>query len=371
MTSPYMKNLRLQPGVKISPVREAVLDLLEQDADQVAAMVGRFRRGRIDRPIRVALSDLDRKLGSVKAIKADALSEARVQLHELLRAGARHAVVSRMTPGASAVKRYASVLVTAVDPPPPTSTEVASRWTQLFKNANFGPLAGNPVEEYVATAEPVWGGAADELWVGAYDLGPTSDVGDIIAGGIISGTGVGRNEGTLIQPSKGFVPSMNVQLTAGPGEGIQTELFFSFGQFGTVGESTFTVLLGPVGSPTDSSLTVRVSSNPVDANHLTTFTLQSSPGVSEVRTFSGANNSVLGRQLYIEITSNSATNTTLIDAGWYDYYVAASGPVPTNYLYEEVPISFMPAGMGWSYEVSGGSGSILEWVNSEVSVVSA
>lgn len=74
-------------------------------SDQVAATVGRYTRGAIDRAFSVDSSNRTRRLGDSASLLASALNEAHLQAYEMLGNGAAELVVSRLVP-AAAVNSY-------------------------------------------------------------------------------------------------------------------------------------------------------------------------------------------------------------------------------------------------------------------------
>jgi len=106
MTRAFSRQLGSEPGVQLNPIKDrtgaGVLSLF----DQTAAIVGRFTRGRTDRPFRVNRSNLKTLLGKPASIGLNALNEAYVHVYEALQRGAREVVVSRLSV-AAAVNSYA------------------------------------------------------------------------------------------------------------------------------------------------------------------------------------------------------------------------------------------------------------------------
>ena len=106
--SGYVSRLGHQPGVQLSPVADAVAELARMDiADRVVAVVARTCRGRIDRPVVVDRATARRMLGKEESNLVRPVHEARMQVTEMLGAGAEAVVVSRLVP-AAARKLYAS-----------------------------------------------------------------------------------------------------------------------------------------------------------------------------------------------------------------------------------------------------------------------
>lgn len=106
---PFVRQLGFQPGVQLNPLQDNTDGVDAGNADQVTAIVARMTRGRIDRPIRVHRGNYLAKTGSPEPMRINAINEARIQLSEALNNGAQEAVVMRITPAATAVKKYAKV----------------------------------------------------------------------------------------------------------------------------------------------------------------------------------------------------------------------------------------------------------------------
>lgn len=106
---PFVRQLGFQPGVQLNPLQDNTDGVDAGNADQVAAVVARLSRGRIDRPIRVNRGNFLAKTGTPEPMRISALNEARIQINEALNNGAQEMVVMRITPAATAVKRYAAV----------------------------------------------------------------------------------------------------------------------------------------------------------------------------------------------------------------------------------------------------------------------
>lgn len=105
---PFVRQLGYQPGVQLNPLADNTDGAAPDNSDQVVAMVGRFTRGRIDRPFRVNRSNLFAKTGKPDTIRANLLNEAKLHLYEALSNGAQEAVVYRLNTSAS-VKKWALV----------------------------------------------------------------------------------------------------------------------------------------------------------------------------------------------------------------------------------------------------------------------
>ena len=105
---PFVRQLGFQPGVQLNPLADATDGAVPDNSDQVFAMLGRFTRGRIDRPFRVNRSNFLTKTGPSESIRTNALNEAKLQAYEALNNGAYEAVLMRLTPAAAA-KKWATV----------------------------------------------------------------------------------------------------------------------------------------------------------------------------------------------------------------------------------------------------------------------
>lgn len=86
-----------QSGVQVNMPIDRVERMLAEAGDQTFAVVGKFSRGRIDKPFLVSSSKINRYLGSAKSMRADAQNEAYVQIFEAFSTGAAAAVVSRLS----------------------------------------------------------------------------------------------------------------------------------------------------------------------------------------------------------------------------------------------------------------------------------
>lgn len=102
MAVPFTRSLGSQPGTQLNPIRDRTDGVSLGVFDQVAALVGRFTRGRIDKPFRVNRATLRQMLGKPASVALSALNEAYVHAYECLQRGAREIVVSRLSvPGAA------------------------------------------------------------------------------------------------------------------------------------------------------------------------------------------------------------------------------------------------------------------------------
>jgi hypothetical protein len=101
MFYPHTRQLGAQPGVQLNPLRDATDGFAPDASDQVAAIVGRFKRGRIDAPFRVNRSNLRSKLGNPESLRVSVLNEAYVQAYEGVNNGLYSAVIARLITSAS------------------------------------------------------------------------------------------------------------------------------------------------------------------------------------------------------------------------------------------------------------------------------
>lgn len=109
MPRAFTRQIGDQPGVQLNAIIDRTGNGVLGDWDQSAAIVGRFPRGRIDKPFTVDGSNFYEKLGKPTAITStNLLAEAHSQAYEAVRNGARRLVVARLTTSA-AVVRWAGV----------------------------------------------------------------------------------------------------------------------------------------------------------------------------------------------------------------------------------------------------------------------
>lgn len=111
MFYPHTRQLGAQPGVQLNPLRDNTDGFAADASDQVAALVGRFKRGRIDAPFKVNRGNRLAVLGSPESIRISALNEAYVHVVEALDAGASELVLARLVTDA-AVNSYAVFNIT-------------------------------------------------------------------------------------------------------------------------------------------------------------------------------------------------------------------------------------------------------------------
>lgn len=102
MFYPHTRQLQAQPGVQLNPLRDNTDGFSPAPTDQAFAVVGRFKRGRIDAPFRVNRGNIKTRLGSAESLRVSALNEAHVQTSEALDGGAYEAVVARLVTSAAA-----------------------------------------------------------------------------------------------------------------------------------------------------------------------------------------------------------------------------------------------------------------------------
>lgn len=94
-----------QSGVQVNMPVDRVERLLADEGDQSFAVVGRFQRGRIDKPFRVSASKLQRYLGNPRSMRASSANETYVQIYEAFQYGAAAAIVSRVS-SSTAVNKW-------------------------------------------------------------------------------------------------------------------------------------------------------------------------------------------------------------------------------------------------------------------------
>lgn len=107
---PHTRQLAAQPGVQLNPLRDGTDGFAPQPTDQAAAVIGRFKRGRIDAPFRVNRGNLKSKLGLPESLRLSALNEAYVQTSEALDGGAYEFAAVRLIT-ATAINGYAAFVV--------------------------------------------------------------------------------------------------------------------------------------------------------------------------------------------------------------------------------------------------------------------
>jgi hypothetical protein len=107
----HTRQLGAQPGVQLNPLRDNTDGFAADASDQVAALIGRFRRGRIDAPFKVNRGNRLSVLGAPESIRISALNEAYVHAVEALDGGASELVLTRLVTDA-AVNSYAVFNIT-------------------------------------------------------------------------------------------------------------------------------------------------------------------------------------------------------------------------------------------------------------------
>lgn len=105
---PFVRQLGFQPGVQLNPLADNTDGAAPDNSDQVVAMIGRFTRGRIDRPFRVNRSNLYAKTGKPDTLRANLLNESKLHLRDSLFNGSQEAVVCRLNTAAS-IKKWALI----------------------------------------------------------------------------------------------------------------------------------------------------------------------------------------------------------------------------------------------------------------------
>lgn len=127
-----------QSGVQVNMPRDTVERLLQEAGDQTFAAVGKFSRGRIDKPFLVSASKMVRYLGKPKSVRADAAAETYVQMFEAFSTGAAAAVVVRLASDAAknkwvVVSGGAENEITVADAVPAAGS---GSWIAAFKFAD-------------------------------------------------------------------------------------------------------------------------------------------------------------------------------------------------------------------------------------------
>lgn len=105
MTLPFTRQLGARSGVQLNPVIDNSERFVAGNSDQSFAVVGRFERGRIDKPFRVDRSQLYRLLGQPSSLNVNALNETFLHIYEAFQSGASSAVVYRLSVAAAEIKR--------------------------------------------------------------------------------------------------------------------------------------------------------------------------------------------------------------------------------------------------------------------------
>ncbi len=127
-----------QSGVQVNMPVDRVDRMLADAGDQTFAVVGRFSRGRIDKPFLVSAGKMRRMLGAPRSMRSGAANETYVQIFEAFENGAAAAVVSRVV-SSQAVNRWVVVnhgdsnIVTSAAAVPQSSN---TTWLAAFRFAD-------------------------------------------------------------------------------------------------------------------------------------------------------------------------------------------------------------------------------------------
>ena len=97
---PFTRNLGPRSGVQLNPILDNSERFVAGNADQSFGVVGKFERGRFDKPFRVNRSNLYRLLGTPSSTQVSRLNETFIHIFEAFQAGASEAIVHRLTPAA-------------------------------------------------------------------------------------------------------------------------------------------------------------------------------------------------------------------------------------------------------------------------------
>jgi hypothetical protein len=106
MATAFKRALGAESGVQLNPLRDNSEIPVQDNWDQNFGIMGRFTRGRIDKPFKVDRGNVKDKLGKGEQIRVSALNEAWVHVVEALNNGSYEAVVQRLITE-SAVISYA------------------------------------------------------------------------------------------------------------------------------------------------------------------------------------------------------------------------------------------------------------------------
>lgn len=154
----FTRQLGHQPGIQLNPLRDSSERPATGNQDQVFALVGRFPRGRIDRPFRVNRANVGARLGRPEPMRSSALNEAHVSLVEALNKGAYEAVVYRLSTAAAKlswiVVKSDGTAVTADSGPTTTDYLVAIRHLECFNDGIRVAFHADAVTE-AGVAQPV------------------------------------------------------------------------------------------------------------------------------------------------------------------------------------------------------------------------
>jgi hypothetical protein len=134
----FTRQIGAQPGVQLNPLKDSSELPAFGNADQTFAVIGRFPRGRIDKPFRVNRSNATRKLGRPEPMRASALNEAHVQTVEAVNKGAYEAIVQRLAPSGAVlnwiVVKADGTAVTAPTAPTTNDFLVAIKHLECFND---------------------------------------------------------------------------------------------------------------------------------------------------------------------------------------------------------------------------------------------
>lgn len=101
MARAFTRQLGYQPGIQLNPIKDLTDGAALSVFDQTVALIGRFSRGRIDKPFRVNRNNIRALLGDPQSLSISALNEAYIQGYEALQNGARELLIQRLSvPGA-------------------------------------------------------------------------------------------------------------------------------------------------------------------------------------------------------------------------------------------------------------------------------
>ncbi len=184
MSRPFTRQLASQPGVQLNPIRDRTDGPGLGTFDQTAAIVGRFTRGRIDKPFRVNRSNFAKLLGKPASISLSLLNEAYVHAYEALQRGARELVVQRLSVTAAALSwatfTSGSTSAFAVSPSAPGVGTFGVRYLGCHNDgvivrvhADTKIVAGSPMANDVVTVK-VLDADGVELMSVKGSLSPTS-----------------------------------------------------------------------------------------------------------------------------------------------------------------------------------------------------
>lgn len=105
MATSFVRQLGAESGVQLNPLRDnSEIPTVSDNSDQVFGVMGRFTRGRIDKPFKVNRGNVIKKIGKGETMRVLALNEVYVHVVEALNMGGYEAVVQRLVPDAAVVK---------------------------------------------------------------------------------------------------------------------------------------------------------------------------------------------------------------------------------------------------------------------------